>query len=613
MDCPKLLRTLVVGDDPRLLAQVSCLLARRRHYLPVIDGPRMTRPDYLSEVTTRGNAAAGMKAETVLFVGLSDETCSLFSRQVPASLSRRIASVGEAEKLRGLARTTRGETLAWGNNNLAYGLLTALRQQRSIEFADKPSPSMPVPSPSGHWVICETGHDHAQVVAANYAHSLDAGLCLIPEVDRQQAETLLESFYSLYELHEPVADALERLKRKLRELTGPLPSASIRSATFITNSLPLGVAFPEFPSTHLMMYPQLGVSALNGFVAEQDDKQGVGCAVLVDPKKAEAPEIDAAVDALKSRRIFVRGYVGPAANVLDVSRMVELFPYDLLIIATHCGDASGWRWTYEFEDSSGKLRRLEVDTAIGVALSDRNDDKVLVTQLYNFTSLDGVPWHDPDRDSKLVVGTAILDFTARIDQLQPVSKTPIDRVHRAAVLQMHDNNYLPMPRSIAGHGSPVILNNACASWHRLSETFVLGGARAYLGTLYPVTVYDAEPVTTGLLGKHFGKPLAVALWTSQREAYGVESARRPYVMAGIFPQRLRTVFRDVPTEAARALLRTARQYKTRLSEEVDLSEKEKEHFNERIEYLEREAKGLYDRWIAPSSIETRRDARSCKS
>ncbi|EWS53018.1 hypothetical protein X551_04196 [Methylibium sp. T29] len=58
MDCPKLLRTLIVGDDPRLLAQVSCLLARRRHYLPVIDGPRMTRPDYLTEVTIRGNAAA---------------------------------------------------------------------------------------------------------------------------------------------------------------------------------------------------------------------------------------------------------------------------------------------------------------------------------------------------------------------------------------------------------------------------------------------------------------------------------------------------------------------------------------------------------------------------
>lgn len=598
MKCPKLLSTLVVGDNPKLLAQVSCLLAKKGCYLPIIDGPRMTRQDYPTEVSVRGNAAASMKAETVLFVGLPDETCSLFSRQVPASVSKRIASVEEAKQWTGMVRPLKDEPLYWGTDNIAYGLLIALREQRSIVFGTRPSPSLPVPTRSGHWVVCEAGDEHAQVIAANYAYSLDAGLCLIPEVDRRQAEDLLESFYSLYELQEPVSDALERLRHQLRELSGPLPLAAMRSATFITDRLPFGAAYPEFPSTHLPRYPQLGVSVLNGFVAEQEDKQGIGCAVLVDPQKTEAPEVKAAANLLKDRRVFIRAYVGPAANVLDVSRMVELYPYDLLVIATHCGDAPGWRWTYEFEDSSGKVRRLEVDTAIGVAVSDRNDDKVLVTQLYNFTSLDGVSWHDPDRDSKLEVGSAILDFSTQIDSLEPVLKVPIDRVHRAAVLQMHDNNYLPVPRSIAGHGWPVILNNACASWHRLSETFVFGGARAYLGTLYPVTVYDAEPVTLKLFGKHFGKPLPVALWASQREAYGANSLRRPYVMAGIFPQRLRTVARDVPTETMKALLRNASHYKKHLDEEEHLSEKEKDDLQERIDYLEREAKGLHDRWIA---------------
>ena len=63
MDCPKLLRTLVIGDDPKLLAQVSCLLAKKGCYLPIIDGPRMTRQDYPAEVSIRGNAAASMKAK----------------------------------------------------------------------------------------------------------------------------------------------------------------------------------------------------------------------------------------------------------------------------------------------------------------------------------------------------------------------------------------------------------------------------------------------------------------------------------------------------------------------------------------------------------------------
>jgi hypothetical protein len=347
------------------------------------------------------------------------------------------------------------------------------------------------------------------------------------------------------------------------------------------------------------MYPQLGVSVLNGFVAEQEGKQGVSCAVLVDPQKTEAPEIEAAANLLKERRIFIRGYVGPAANVRDVKRMIELFPYDLLVIATHCGDASGWRWTYEFNDSSGKKRRLEVDTAIGVALPDRGDDKLEVAQLYNFTSLDGVSWHDPDRESKLTVGSAILDFSNQMDELEPILKVPIDRVHRAAVLQMHDNSYLPMPRSIAGHGNPVILNNACASWHRLSETFILGGAKAYLGTLYPVTAYDAESVTIRLFGKHFGKLLPVALWAAQRDAYNESQLRRPYVMAGIFPQRLRAVFRDVPKEKVKALLRNARQHEEQLERGDDLSDNEKKSLQKNITYLEREAESLYARWIAP--------------
>jgi hypothetical protein len=599
MDCPKLIRTLVMGDNPKLLAQVSCLLAKKGCYLPVVDGPRMTRQDYLAEVSIRGNAAGNMRAKTVLFVGLPEETCSLFSRQVPASVSKRIALAEEVKETPGLARKLKAEPLFWGADNLAYGLLTALREQRSIAFGPHSSPALPVQTRSGHWVVCEAGDEHAQVIAANYAYSLGAGLCMVPKVDRRHAEDLLETFYSLYELQESVSDALTRLHQKLRDLSGPLPLVSMRSVTFISNWLPFGVAYPEFPSTHLAMYPQLGVSVLNGFVAEQDDRHGIGCAILVDPQKAEAPEIEAAATLLKDRRVFVRGYVGPAANVLNISRMVELYPYDLLVIATHCGDASGWRWSYEFEDSSGKMRRLEVDTAIGVALSDRGDDKLQVTQLFNFTSLDGVSWHDPQRDSKLVVGSAILDFSKRIDELKPVLKVPIDRVHRSAVLQMHDNNYLPMHRSIAGHGCPVILNNACASWHRLSETFVLGGARAYLGTLYPMTAYDAESVTIRLFGKHFGKPLPVALWVAQREAYGASSLRRPYVMAGIFPQRLRTVFRDMPTETAKALLRNARHYKAQLEGAVDLSEKAKKDLQESINYLESEAKGLYSRWIAP--------------
>lgn len=604
MDCPKLLRTLVVGDDPKLLAQVSCLLAKKGCYLPVVDGPRMTRHDFLNEVVRCGNAAATLNADQVLFAGLSQEICDLFSKQIPISRSRRVTNAEEVEAVNRQTRSVKPGPVAWGTDRVGYGLLTALREQRSMTFGPDASPSDFIPSRSGHWVVCEDGYELGQVIAANYAFSLDAGLILIPEVDRREAEALLESFYSLYEAEESVSEVLERLRRRLRDLTGELPIGPMGSITFISQRLPFGAGFPEFPTTHLAIYPQLGVTILNGFAAEQGEKPGIGCAVLVDPQKTEAPEMEIAARLLSDRRVFIRGYVGPRANVRDVSRMIEFFPYDLLVIATHCGDASGWRWTYEFEDSSGKSRRLEVDTAIGVAISDRGDDKLHVTQIYNFISLDWVLWHDPDRDSKVTVGTALLDWEKQVGKLEPVSKVTIPRVFGAAVFQMDDNNYLPMPGTLAGHGHPIILSNACASWHRLSETYCLSGARAYIGTLYPITALDAESVTRSLLGKQFGKNLPVALWSAQRDAYGRDSPRRPYTMAGVFTQRLRTLSRDVPTDIAKALLRSSAELKRFLKEGYSVSDEKKGDIEHNIKYLEREAKAIYERWVAPSEGES---------
>ena len=74
--------------------------------------------------------------------------------------------------------------------------------------------------------------------------------------------------------------------------------------------------------------------------------------------------------------------------------MIDHFPYDLLIIATHCGDSSGYRWTYEFKDSEGLDRTFVVDIAIGLAHTD--DPEVLsVTQFMRYILVDGVDWNDP--------------------------------------------------------------------------------------------------------------------------------------------------------------------------------------------------------------------------
>ena len=147
---------------------------------------------------------------------------------------------------------------------------------------------------------------------------------------------------------------------------------------------------------------------VNGFAAEQPETRGTNVAVLVDPQKVHAPEIEAASKLLPERKVFVRGYEGGGGTVHAVSEMVDLFPYDLLLFATHCGDAPGYRWTYEYQDGEGIDRKLVVDIAIGVGQTD--DDLLRVMQFNRFHSLDGVDRNDPVAKADLYVGRAILEY-----------------------------------------------------------------------------------------------------------------------------------------------------------------------------------------------------------
>ena len=293
---------------------------------------------------------------------------------------------------------------------------------------------------------------------------------------------------------------------------------------------------------------------IHGFAAEQPGTRGTQVATLVNPDTTPAPEIDAAVKVLAERHTFVRVYEGRNADVSTITDMIEMFPYDLLLIATHCGNVSGFRWTYAFMDSEGLSRTLVVDIALGIGRTE-DTETLQVTQFQRFVSLDGVSSDDPVKKAKLYVGRAISDYTERSRHyatFPPIKKEDVARVRGSAALKMFDHNLIALPRSVANEGTPIIVNNACVSWHRLADNFIFGGAHAYIGTLFPISTTEAEEVATRALGKHYGKPLAHAFWAAQRDVYG-DTARRPYVVSGVYLQRLRCARGDVPGYIAREL------------------------------------------------------------
>ncbi|MGY3149267.1 hypothetical protein ACVWYQ_006266 [Bradyrhizobium sp. USDA 3397] len=516
----------------------------------------MQRPDHKLEVLRRHNAMGRTRAKTAFMAGLPVNAIQALSQSLNAHRQVPCIRISSSDDIvSAIPHAGQRNILTWGRDRMGIGLLKALRTGQEIVFEDKPSPYEWLPSKSGHIVVCEQGEEISEVIAANYAYALDAGLFLIPEVDRDRADDILEAFYSLDDRPGGTPrEAQASLTQELLGLCGSIPVPDGGSITFV-GRLPYGFAYPEHPSTHLFKYPDLGTSVVNGFAAEQPGQPGTGVVMLVDPGTTPAPEIQSAVNLLEPRRAFIRVYQDRSANVRHVSEMMEHFPYDLLIFATHCGDSSGYRQTYEYTDSEGLHRTMVVDLAVGFQRTD-DPEMLKVGHFFRFVSLDGVDWTDRTAKAKLYVGEAVHDFNRLMDggpsKFNYTKRETIDRVVGSSALMMSDSNFIFAQHSIADMGTPIVINNACVSWQRLAGDITYAGARAYIGTLFPVTPIEASEVATRILDRHWGKPLAVALWAAQRDVYE-GSPRRPYVLSGVFPQRLRVEPIDYPERIRKRL------------------------------------------------------------
>ena len=594
-ESPLLHKALIIGNDPYLAAQISSILSLKNHYLPVIDGPRLSRIDSEAEVTRRNNAAARQKPNAIFLVGLEEEAIAKFKSKFPKNKQFPVATIEDLKNgTHGLQLRTSG-CLLWGKDKIGLGLLTALREKKEIQFGEIQNSSSCVAFPeSDLLVVCEEGDALAQVIAANYAYSIGAGLCLVPKVNEDDSERILESFYSIYEPKEKSTSvALEELRDEIKALGKNIPDRRYDIITFISKPFPWGFAYHECPSSHLFIYPDLGISLINNLAAEQPDSRAMGIAAVIDPQDFPAPEVEVIANLLADRHMMVRGFRGTNANVNDVSKMLELLPYDFLLITTHCGDSKGWRWTYEYLDSEKIPRNLVVDIAIGVGQTP-GEEKLEVKQYIKFISLDGVDWNDKDKKQKLYIGEAIKDFiefTRMDDGMKPIKKENIDRVKGSSMLKMFDDNLLVFPVAFADNTTPIIFNNACCSWHGLSKTFIFGNTRAYVGTLFQVTNTEAEEIAMRLLKSYFGKPLALALWRAQNDVYP-NSIRRPYLLVGTHFQKLRTTVQSNAQYLIKRLLTSEKYWARTLQDFQGDNESNKKTIESNLKYIRQEIDGL---------------------
>ena len=122
-----------------------------------------------------------------------------------------------------------------------------------------------------------------------------------------------------------------------QHISDALPIQAGMLLTFVTRSIPWGIAFPEVPTTHLFRYPDLGIALINGFVHEQAGSPGIRTALVIDPGGGESNEMAALRTRLTEGGVLTKVLRGARASVYQVDNSIMSFPYDLLTLATHCG------------------------------------------------------------------------------------------------------------------------------------------------------------------------------------------------------------------------------------------------------------------------------------
>lgn len=135
---PALSDTIVISESAQLAARLSSVLAARGIYLPIINGPRLQRPDRDAEVIRRTNAVARSGAKRVILAGLSSDSVSALEGKLPKSRTTRVDEGDDLSAVMNV-RVELKSPLMWGRDNVGIGLLQALRSKRAIAFNDSPS------------------------------------------------------------------------------------------------------------------------------------------------------------------------------------------------------------------------------------------------------------------------------------------------------------------------------------------------------------------------------------------------------------------------------------------------------------------------------------------
>ncbi len=485
MSAPAKLSTFaLMSDDVELAMGSSRLCWKQSTFLPVLNMPRLFRPDWPVELQKR--IAILKKAGINKIFNGND------SPQPVVEIFRKSGFVvSNKENFReSLINPTSCEPNLKTLDAFVFSCGYRKRISRGgIEYLtvrNGPDNSQP---PLSRLMVLELSSGVSDIAAINYARYFEYDFMVIGEIPQD----VLNEFETMFTDFNDGPDVFAKQKHRVTELVNSiLPLYDIQNeysaVQLLIRDVPIGIVFESIPAAHLFQV-DIEIKLLSDIVDLQANETDstLPSYLFVDLQEndlqSEVPQIVADISKHAQWRFHLNGR---RATVTAFRLFCQFFPIDFLMVSGHGGSPRVRIAEFEFKDEKGNPHIIKVREFFQI-LREVNE-MYEVESKYEFLSVDGVDWADKEEVRKR--GLSIRGFLGNREESKLLSSENID-VKNLQGLVLSNGVFMGNIHFSANNGSPVLFLNTCGSLANAGNILSFAGARAIIGTAWSILDSDA--------------------------------------------------------------------------------------------------------------------------
>lgn len=410
--------------------------------------------------------------------------------------------------------------------DILKGLYNASKDNAVIKIDDNAPKIVFGNSDSTGLIVIENIEKVSTVIAVNYAMASSADIAIVEPLDitARGIKNLIEKW------QDGDINAYNDLSAAIYSRVEDINFMLYSYSTFFTIGAPYSLVLNNIiPFSHVHFYLNPDFLIFNSFYFESHER--TNAAVVFSPKEFKDEEIDHVIEIMQKNNYFVKELLSKEATVYQIDNHVKEFPFDLLHVCSHGGEAWGYSVKKEFTDRKGDVHVIEYDEVVSFAPS-AIELLIPVTIKMLPRLFNGIVWGSTEFVSKKFPHYIFTDMHKELKSVEAKDRKRKEIIPYSSTIKCSDFHYQGMFNILAAFHSPIIFNNTCWSWSDIANSFLEVGARFYIGTLWEVDNMIAKSTAELFYNKISDETIVNSLYNSLAYTKGNKN-ENIYIMWGL--------------------------------------------------------------------------------